>query len=177
MFDIRGNLPQAAVVAPVPAADDVLVLLERELRLLAGALLGGSIADLSELELRLAPLAAGLTDQTESRSVIEALVEASCAARSCLGQRGLADQRGKLEAESLPARMLAEIARGARVGNADLAQLLGTDTWQLSRAGRRLRDAGLATRTRSGRINVWDLTVNGRTELNRLRSHERRADA
>ncbi len=57
--------------------------------------------------------------------------------------------------------MLGEIARGARVGNADLAEVLATDAWQLSRAGRRLRDAGLATRIRSGRINVWDLTADG----------------
>lgn len=65
------------------------------------------------------------------------------------------------------------LARGARIGNADLAELLGTDAWQLSRAGRRLRDAGLATRIRSGRINVWDPTADGREEVDRLRVHER----
>lgn len=174
MVDIRMSRAHAGVVAPVPVAGDVLVLLARELRTLAGALGAGSPAELSALEQRLIPLAADLTAAPECRSVIEALAEVSRAARSCLGRRGLAGQGGQIEVESLPSRMLGEIARGARVGNADLAQLLNTDPWQLSRAGRRLRDAGLATRTRSGRINVWELTATGRAELNRLRTQERR---
>ncbi len=126
------------------------------------------------MEERLKSRVATLRAEPELAAVLEAIAAASRAGRSQLGRRGLADQSGGLEIESLPARMLAEIGRGARVGNADLAQLLQTDPWQLSRAGRRLRDAGLAIRSRSGRINVWDLTARGRTELSRLRAEERR---
>lgn len=118
-------------------------------------------------------IAASATLEPEWRRVIEALRQVCDAAGSSLGGQGLARQGGHLEAGSLPARMLGEIARGARVGNADLGELLGTDVWQLSRAGRRLRDAGLATRTRSGRINVWALTAAGREEVDRLRAQAR----
>lgn len=58
---------------------------------------------------------------------------------------------------------------GRAVGNADLAVLLGTDDWQVSRAGRRLRELGLVTRARLGRVNVWDLTDAGRQVVERLR--------
>ncbi|MGH9153531.1 MAG: hypothetical protein ACRD03_14270 [Acidimicrobiales bacterium] len=144
-----------------------------ELMALGGALNAGSVAELAALEQRLAVIAGSQSVEPEWHVVIEALRQACDAAGSQFDRHGLAHQGGRLEAGSLPARMLGEIARGARVGNADLAELLRTDAWQLSRAGRRLRDAGLATRTRSGRINVWDLTDDGRDEVNRLRAHER----
>ncbi len=156
------------------AASDERDLLAGELMALASALKAGSLAELSSLERRLAAIAVSRTVEPEWRPVIEALRQACDAAGSSLGRHGLARQGGHLEVGSLAAHMLAEIARGARVGNADLAELLGTDAWQLSRAGRRLRDAGLATRARSGRINVWDLTSAGREEVDRLRAHERR---
>lgn len=148
-------------------------MVAEDLMALAGVLHAGSVAELSALEQRLAVIAVNPAIEPEWRPVIEALRQACDAAGSSLGHHGLARQGSHLEAGSLPARMLGEIARGARVGNADLAELLDTDAWQLSRAGRRLRDAGLATRTRSGRINVWDLTDDGREEVNRLRAHER----
>ncbi len=168
MIDTTAKLAHPGVMATGLAASEVLVVLEKELRVLALGLVARSSVELSALEHRLTALAADLTDDADGRSAVSALAEVCQAALSQLRQRGLADQGGQLEAESLAARMLGEIGRGARVGNADLAQLLETDPWQLSRAGRRLRDAGLATRTRSGRINVWDLTSEGRAELNRL---------
>lgn len=45
--------------------------------------------------------------------------------------------------------------------NADLADRLDTDQWQVSRAGRRLRALGPATRLGSGRLNIWQLTGAG----------------
>jgi len=109
----------------------------------------------------------------DSRGSRVRLGQACDAAGSSLARTGLARQGGFLEAEPLPARMLGEIARGARVGNADLAELLGTDAWQLSRAGRRLRDAGLLPGSDSGRIDVWDLTADGRKEIIVYPAHER----
>ncbi len=62
------------------------------------------------------------------------------AARDAIGGgRGLAQQSAPLEPGSIAARMLLEIARGVRGANADLADRLDTDQWQVSRAGRRLR--------------------------------------
>lgn len=90
------------------------------------------------------------------------------------GSSGLAPQAGGLEPGSLPARLLVEIAAGVRVANQELAERLGTDPWQLSRAGRRLREAGLAERERQGRINVWEVTDAGREEVDRIRVAVRR---
>ena len=58
---------------------------------------------------------------------------------------------------SLPARMLLEIADGVQGANADLSDRLDTDQSQVSRAGRRLRQLGLATRVRAGRLNALDV--------------------
>ncbi len=175
MVDISGRRVHPGDVASRSDGSDLRGVLAADLMALAGALNEGSLAELSALKQRLAVIAVSPTVEPEWLVVIEALGQACDAAGSSLGRSGLARQGGHLEAGSLPARMLGEIARGARVGNADLAELLGTDAWQLSRAGRRLRDAGLATRSRSGRINVWDLTDVGREELGRLRVHERDA--
>lgn len=155
------------------SGSDLRGVLAGDLMTLAGALNEGSLGELSALEQRLAVMAVSPTVEPEWRPVIEAFRQACDAAGSALGRQGLARQGGHFEAGSLPARMLGEIARGARVGNVDLAELLGTDAWQLSRAGRRLRDAGLATSTRSGRINVWALTSDGREEVDRLRAQAR----
>lgn len=78
---------------------------------------------------------------------------------------GLAAQSGRLEPESLAARVLARIADGDVYSNEDLVEMLGSDPWQISRAGRRLRELGLATRERHGRVNVWAATPAGRAEL------------
>lgn len=101
---------------------------------------------------------------------LTALADVCRAARELDELRGLAAPAPGLVPGSLPARLLAEVDRGARVGNADLAELLGTDQWQLSRAGRRLRELGLMTRSRIGRVNTWDLTEEGRLEVERLRA-------
>jgi DNA-binding MarR family transcriptional regulator len=55
-------------------------------------------------------------------------------------------------------------------GNADLADRLDTDQSQVSRAGRKLRELGLATRVRTGRLNGWTITTAGEREASRLRS-------
>lgn len=82
------------------------------------------------------------------------------------GLGGLASQSGRLEPESLAAKVLARIADGDVYSNEDLVEMLGSDPWQISRAGRRLRELGLATRDRQGRVNVWTATPAGRAELN-----------
>ncbi|MDQ3385570.1 MAG: hypothetical protein M3503_06115 [Actinomycetota bacterium] len=82
---------------------------------------------------------------------------------------GLAAQSAVVEPGSVPARMLLEIAGGVRGANADLADRLGTDQWQISRAGRRLRELGLAERTRAGRLNGWSLTSDGERQVSVLR--------
>jgi Mn-dependent DtxR family transcriptional regulator len=66
--------------------------------------------------------------------------------------------------------MLLEIAGGVRGGNADLADRLDTDQWQVSRAGRRLRELGLATRERAGRLTGWTLTKVGVRAVTLLRT-------
>lgn len=85
------------------------------------------------------------------------------------GESGLAAQTSPFEPGSLVERLLLEVAGGVHGANADLADRLGTDQWQLSRAGRRLRDLGLAERKRAGRLNVWTLTPAGRREASRIR--------
>jgi len=83
---------------------------------------------------------------------------------------GLAPQTATIEPGSLAERLLLEIDNGVHGANADLAERLGTDQWQLSRAGRRLRDLGLAERTRTGRLNLWRLTSAGDQEARRRSS-------
>ena len=95
-------------------------------------------------------------------------VLAAVSGRSIAGG-GLAPQTATIEPGSLPERLLLEIDSGVRGANADLAERLGTDQWQLSRAGRRLRDLGLAERTRAGRLNAWKLTSAG-SQVARQRS-------
>lgn len=116
-------------------------------------------------------------EATESfeRGVFESLLGVVDCAREVIdGDRGLAPQSAPLEPGSLAARMLLEIAAGVQGANADLAERLDTDQWQLSRAGRRLRDLGLATRVRTGRLNGWTVTKTGERELSRLRGGPRR---
>lgn|GEM_PF-4489206 len=137
-------------------------------RAIAGALRERSSRGLAAVEGRLLHLAEAEADSW-SRALI-ALADACRATRELDELRGLGAPSQGLVPESLPARLLAEIDRGARVGNADLAELLETDQWQLSRAGRRLRELGLVTRSRIGRVNCWDLTEAGRREVDRLRA-------
>lgn len=121
----------------------------------------------------LARIEGQLRDRAESEPAewaraLMALADVCRATRELDEFRGLAVPAADLEPDSLPTRLLFEIARGARVGNGDLAVLLDTDDWQVSRAGRRLRELGLVTRARLGRVNVWDLTEAGRQAVERL---------
>ncbi len=68
-----------------------------------------------------------------------------------------------LESRSLPVRLLLEIDAGVRRVNTDLAERLGTDKTRVGRAGRRLRQLGLAGCEREGRINRWKITPEGQT--------------
>lgn len=80
-------------------------------------------------------------------------------------------QRGPpFEPGSLPSRLLLEVAAGVHGANADLAERLGTDDSQVSRAGRRLRQLGLAVRTREGRLNRWSITPDGQALVDSMRS-------
>ena len=109
------------------------------------------------------------------RGVYEGLLGVVDATREAMGVgRGLAPQSAALEPGSLAARMLLEVARGVRGANADLAERLDTDQWQVSRAGRRLRDLGFATRSRAGRLNGWSLTSAGEHQVSLLRGGSRR---
>lgn len=133
----------------------------------AAALRTRSSVGLAKVERQLIALAA--SEAGEWKQALSGLADVCRAAREMDELRGLAPPERALEPGSLPARLLAEIERGARVGNADLAELLGTDPWQVSRAGRRIRELGLVTRARTGRVNVWDLTEAGQQEVDRLR--------
>jgi hypothetical protein len=73
------------------------------------------------------------------------------------------------ESGSLPARLLLEIEAGVRGANADLAERLGTDKTQVSRAGRRPRQLRLAECEREGRMSRWAITPEGADLVSRLR--------
>lgn len=95
-----------------------------------------------------------------------AIVDAALVAST--GRPDLAPQATLFEPGSLAERLLLEIASGVRGANTDLAVRLDTDEWQVSRAGRRLRELGLAARVRTGRLNAWELTRVGQDEAARL---------
>lgn len=152
---VKAGVPETVEAASLAIAD---ALRTRSSKGLATA--EGRLLRLAEAEAEAVPWSRALT----------ALADVCRATRELDELRGLAAPAPGLVAESLPARLLAEVDRGARVGNADLAELLGTDQWQLSRAGRRLRELGLVTRSRIGRVNTWDLTEAGRREVERLRA-------
>lgn len=105
---------------------------------------------------------AGLANDGVERAAWNGLERVAAACADRLG--GLARQSRRLEPESLAARVLARIADGDVYSNEDLVEMLGSDPWQVSRAGRRLRDLGLATRERQGRVNVWSVTPAGLAE-------------
>ena len=129
----------------------------------------GDRATLRRLRAELARSSKGTSDARE-RGVYDGLLGVVDAASDLLVDGGgLAAQTTPIEPGSLAARLLLEIAAGVRGANSDLADRLDTDQWQVSRAGRRLRDLGLATRVRSGRLNGWSLTDAGQHEAARLR--------
>lgn len=165
MFDTNARgaygRPVVAASSPDPAFADCA-------RRVAVAVTSADGAQLRQLRTELARLhkdaAAG-----QERGICEGLLSVIDAAKDLVGGRGLAPQSAPLEPGSLAARLLLEIDGGVRGANADLADRLDTDQWQVSRAGRRLRDLGLATRARSGRLNGWSLTKAGEREASRLR--------
>lgn len=138
---------------------------------LAAALSGraGARAELQRLERDLTGLAESRPVGSYERGLVDGLLVVVRAVARNGKRRGLAEQTALFEPGSLPARLLLEIAGGVHGANADLADRLGTDQWQISRAGRRLRDLGLAQRSRSGRTNEWTLTVAGEREAESLR--------
>ncbi len=104
------------------------------------------------------------------RGAIDSLV-AVLEAVSSLSESGrLPAPSVPFEPGSLPERLLLAIADGVQGANNDLADRLGTDVWQVSRAGRRLRELGLADRLRVGRLNTWTLTPAGERESIRVRA-------
>lgn len=86
---------------------------------LATALRTRSSVGLAKVERQLVDLAA--SDAPEWEQALTGLADVCRAARELEELRGLAPPARALEPGSLPARLLSEIERGARVGNADLA--------------------------------------------------------
>jgi AcrR family transcriptional regulator len=60
---------------------------------------------------------------------------------------------------------LSALAGAPRIGSAELRELLETDETQVSRAGRRLLEAGLVTRRKIGRQVYWEMTPRGQRAL------------
>lgn len=110
--------------------------------------------------------AAGNAREGYERGAVDALLAVLECAR---GREPYEPSDVPLERGSLAARLLLEIRAGVQGANVDLAERLGTDKTQLSRAGRRLRQLGLADRVRDGRINRWSLTQEGAELSDRLR--------
>lgn len=157
--------PVAASLTDRAAAADAVRVAE--------AVAAANAAVLRTLRSDLRRAATSATDRSYDRGLYEALLAVVDAARR--SERGLAPQSSPLEPGSLAARMLLEMAAGVLGANADLADRLDTDQWQVSRAGRKLRELGLATRVREGRLNGWTLSASGRREADRLRRPSRTA--
>jgi AcrR family transcriptional regulator len=62
-------------------------------------------------------------------------------------------------------RFLSELAETSPLGSGELRERLGTDETQVSRTGRRLREAGLTERRKVGRSVAWELTPVGARAL------------
>jgi len=70
-----------------------------------------------------------------------------------------------IEPGTLGWRFLSALADTSPLGSGELRERLGTDETQVSRTGRRLREAGLAERRKVGRSVSWELTPVGRRAL------------
>lgn len=138
---------------------------DRLTSLLSGGATAAARADLRRLDRDLTSDAESRQVGSYERGMVDGLlaVVRAVARNGMLG--GLAAQVAPFEPGSLAARLLLEIAAGVHGANADLAERLDTDQWQISRAGRRLRDLGFAQRSRSGRTNEWALTAAGDQEV------------
>lgn len=140
-----------------------------DLEKVAAAATSSGAAALRKVRAQLASAVKGAMGTFE-RGLYDGLLAVVDSARGAVGGVGVAPQSAPLEPGCLAARMLIEIAEGVQSANADLAERLATDQWQVSRAGRRLRDLGLASRSRTGRLNGWVVTSVGRRAADRLRS-------
>ena len=129
---------------------------------------GGDRRGLASLEVDLGRLRESMEPGSYGQGTVDGLLAAIRAVAGSQAPSGLGPQTALFEPGSIPEQLLVEIARGVRGANADLAETLETDQWQISRAGRRLRELGLAERTRTGRINQWTLTRAGEGEARRL---------
>lgn len=130
----------------------------------------GGLSELRRLEIELTRLRLLADHGSYERGQLDGVLSVLGAVSGRSTTAGLALQTATIEPGSLPERLLLEIDNGVHGANADLAERLGTDQWQLSRAGRRLRDLGLAERTRTGRLNSWRLTSAGDQEARRRSS-------
>ncbi|MFL5884098.1 MAG: hypothetical protein ACJ77M_03435 [Thermoleophilaceae bacterium] len=93
-------------------------------------------------------------------------VEAAISMTHWTLERGTPDSAVAVVAHGTQAwSFLEALDRQAAVGSAELRELLETDETQVSRTGRRLLEAGLASRTRAGRNVYWELTPRGRRAL------------
>jgi DNA-binding transcriptional ArsR family regulator len=71
----------------------------------------------------------------------------------------------RLEPGSYARAFLEAIDRHSGLSNGDIAARLGVDETEVSRVGRRLVNAGLASKQRIGRRNQWRVTPRGRHAL------------
>ena len=74
-------------------------------------------------------------------------------------------------------RFLRALADASPLGSGELRERLDTDETQVSRTGRRLREAGLAERRKVGRTVSWELTAAGRRALGGTQDPPRRGGA
>lgn len=120
------------------------------------------LADLAaELSTAAGELGAGLDDQ-----VLGALAVVEAANRAAL----VPDGATLPEPGSVASRMLQALVATPLARNRDLAEQLGTDETQISRAGRHLSDMGLIVRFKRGRENRWVVSPRGQAALMQLRS-------
>jgi DNA-binding MarR family transcriptional regulator len=82
-----------------------------------------------------------------------------------------------IEPGTLAWRFLDALADAAPIGSGELRERLDTDETQVSRTGRRLREAGLAERRKVGRSVSWELTPVGRRALANPQDPPRRGGA
>jgi DNA-binding transcriptional ArsR family regulator len=76
----------------------------------------------------------------------------------------------ELEPDTVPYRLLVLVADEQGCSNDQISIALGVDKTAVSRAGRRLAAAGLATKRRAGRRNAWEITPRGLSALGSIQS-------
>lgn len=96
---------------------------------------------------------------------VEAVLEL---VRGTLRRLAADDATAAVSPGSVAHRILLELRDSAGLANRALAEALGVDETQISRAGRRLEALALAQKRRMGRVNWWELTPRGRQALSQL---------